>query len=235
MADEVAAKGATTRRPEFAAILGMNPMFAGLGEEAVRTIAALCTRRPLEADEVLFQKGDKGDALYGVRRGRVRIETGTAGGGRLTLNVLGPGDLFGEVALFDGQARTADAVAAEPSELFMVRRSDFLAFLEREPRIAVRILELLCQRIRWVSDRMEEAVLLPLHARLARRLCALADDFGSEVHISQEELGVYVGAARESVNRQLQEWRRAGIIDLRRGRISLLDMDRLNAAATGDS
>jgi len=68
----------------------------------------------------------------------------------------------------------------------------------------------------------------------ARRLCALADDFGSEVHISQEELGTYVGAARESVNRQLQEWRRAGIIDLARGRISLLDIERLNAAASGE-
>jgi CRP/FNR family cyclic AMP-dependent transcriptional regulator len=233
MADQPAAKG-PAKRPDFAALLGMNPLFAGLGEEAIGSIAGLCTRRQLDAGEVLFQKGDKGDALYGVRRGRIRIETGTAGGGRLTLNMLGPGDLFGEVALFDGQPRTADAISAEPSELFMVRRSDFLAYLEREPRITVRLLELLCQRIRWVSDRMEEAVLLPLHARLARRLCALADDFGSEVHISQEELGIYVGAARESVNRQLQEWRRAGIIELRRGRISLLDVDRLSAAASGE-
>jgi len=233
MADEPAAKGAP-KRPEFAALLAMNPLFAGLGEAAIRSIADLCVRRHLDGGEVLFQKGDKGDALYGVRRGRVRIETGTAGGGRLTLNVLGAGDLFGEVALFDGQARTADAIAAEPSELFMVRRGDFLGYLEREPRVTVRLLELLCQRIRWVSDRMEEAVLLPLQARLARRLCALADDFGSEVHISQEELGVFVGAARESVNRQLQEWRRAGIIELRRGRISLLDMDRLNAAANAE-
>jgi CRP/FNR family transcriptional regulator, cyclic AMP receptor protein len=231
MADQPAAKG-PAKRPDFAALLGMNPLFAGLGEEAIGSIAGLCTRRQLDAGEVLFQKGDKGDALYGVRRGRIRIETGTASGGRLTLNMLGPGDLFGEIALFDGQPRTADAISAEPSELFMVRRSDFLAYLEREPRITVRLLELLCQRIRWVSDRMEEAVLLPLHARLARRLCALADDFGSEVHISQEELGIYVGAARESVNRQLQEWRRAGIIELRRGRISLLDVDRLSAAAS---
>ena len=233
MSDQLAAKG-TSKRPEFAALLGMNPLFAGLGEEGIKSIAGLCTRRQLQASEVLFQKGDKGDALYGVRRGRIRIETGTAGGGRLTLNVLGPGDLFGEIALFDGQPRTADAIAAEPSELFMVRRSDFLGYLEREPRVTVRLLEMLCQRIRWVSDRMEEAVLLPLHARLARRLCALAEDFGSEVHISQEELGIFVGAARESVNRQLQEWRRAGIIELRRGRISLLDADRLNAVASGE-
>jgi CRP/FNR family transcriptional regulator, cyclic AMP receptor protein len=233
MAEDLALSG-KAKRPEFAALLGMNPIFAGLGDEAITAIATLCTKRQLDSGEVLFQKGDKGDALYGVRRGRVRVETGTAGGGRLVLNVLGPGDLFGEIALFDGQPRTADAIASEASELFMVRRSDFLSYLEREPRITIRLLELLCQRIRWVSDRMEEAVLLPLHARLARRLCALADDFGSEVHISQEELGTYVGAARESVNRQLQEWRRAGIIELGRGRISLLDMDRLNAAASGE-
>jgi CRP/FNR family transcriptional regulator, cyclic AMP receptor protein len=233
MADQLATRS-VSKRPEFAALLTMNPMFAGLGEDAIRSIASLCTRRHLDEGEVLFQKGDQGDALYGVRRGRVRIETGTAAGGRLTLNVLGPGDLFGEIAIFDGQPRTADAIAAEASELFMVRRSDFLAHLEREPRTTLRLLELLCQRIRWVTDRMEEAVLLPLHARLARRLCALADDFGSEVHISQEELGVYVGAARESVNRQLQEWRRAGIIELRRGRISLIDIERLSAAATGE-
>src|SRR5262245_20535552 len=233
MAEELAPKG-TSKRPEFAALLGMNALFSGLGDDAIRNIAGLCTRRHLDAGEVLFQKGDRGDSLYGVRRGRIRIETGTAGGGRLTLNVLGPGDLFGEIALFDGQPRTADAIAAEESELFMVRRSDFLTYLEREPRVTVRLLEMLCQRIRWVSDRMEEAVLMPLHARLARRLCALADDFGSEVHISQEELGISVGAARESVNRQLQEWRRAGIIELRRGRISLLDMARLSAAANGE-
>jgi CRP-like cAMP-binding protein len=97
--------------------------------------------------------------------------------------------------------------------------------------VAVRLIELLCQRIRFISERMEEAVLSPLPARLARRLCALADDFGAEVNISQEQLGIYVGAARESVNRQLQEWRRAGIVDLGRGRIMLVDVKKLQAEA----
>ena len=117
-------------------------------------------------------------------------------------------------AVLDGQPRTADATAAEPSELFVLRREDFLAHLEREPRVAVKLIELLCQRIRWMSERMEESMLQPLPVRLARRLCALASDFGSEVHISQEQLGIFVGAARESVNRQLQQWRRDGILDL---------------------
>ena len=82
-----------------------------------------------------------------------------------------------------------------------------------------------------MSERMEESVLQPLPVRLARRLCALASDFGSEVHISQEQLGVFVGAARESVNRQLQHWRKEGILDLQRGRILLQNMTKLTAVA----
>jgi CRP-like cAMP-binding protein len=147
---------------------------------------------------------------------------------------MGPGDLFGEVAVLDGQSRTADAAAGEPTELFVLRREDFLGHLEREPKVAIKIIQLLCQRIRWQSERMEESMLQPLPVRLARRLCALASDFGSEVHISQEQLGIFVGAARESVNRQLQLWRKDGILDLQRGRILLQNMTKLTAVARNE-
>lgn len=222
------------KQAEFAVILKMNPMFAELGAEELQRISQLCHTQQLAAGEMLFQKGDSGDALFGVRRGQIRIETGASDGSRLTLNFLGPGDLFGEVAVLDGQARTADATAAEPSELFVLRREDFLAHLEREPHVAVKLIELLCQRIRWMSERMEESMLQPLPVRLARRLCALASDFGSEVHISQEQLGIFVGAARESVNRQLQQWRRDGILDLQRGRVLLLNIGKLSAVARNE-
>jgi CRP-like cAMP-binding protein len=218
-----------SKQSEFAVLLKMNALFAGLGDEALNNIANLCSRRQIDGNEVLFQKGDKGDALYGIRRGQIRIETGTAGGGRLTLNIMGPGDVFGEIALLDGQARTADATATEKSELYVLRRDDFLAYLQREPSVSLRLIELLCQRIRWTSERMEEASLLPLNVRLAKRLVSLAADFGSEVHISQEQLGQYVGAARESVNRQLQEWRKQGILELGRSRIDILKLDKLTA------
>jgi CRP-like cAMP-binding protein len=135
------------------------------------------------------------------------------------------------VAVLDGQNRTADATAGEATELFVLRRDDFVNFLEREPKVAIRIIELLCQRIRWQSERMEESMLHPLPVRLARRLVALAADFGSEVHISQEQLGIFVGAARESVNRQLQSWRKDGILDLQRGRILLQNMNKLTLIA----
>src|ERR1700737_4411191 len=220
-----------SKAAEFAVILKLNAMFADLGTDELQRLSNLCHTQHLGNGEVLFQKGDAGDALFGVRRGQVRIETGASDGSRLTLNFMGPGDLFGEVAVLDGQSRTADATAGEVSELVVLRRQDFLEHLEREPRVAIKIIQLLCQRIRWQSERMEESVLQPLSVRLARRLCALAADFGSEVHISQEQLGVFVGAARESVNRQLQLWRKDGILDLQRGRILLLNMGRLTAVA----
>lgn len=215
----------------FARLLGANPFFAGLGEDALQAVAGLCVTRSLGTEEMLFLKGDPGDALYAVRRGQIRIATGTESGRRLTLNLLGSGDVFGEIALLDGRPRTADALAVEPTELFMVRRRDFLDLVERQPAVAIHIIEFLCRRIRWMSDRMEEAVLLPLPSRLSRRLLGLAEDFGAEIHVSQDDLAVFVGSTRESVNRQLQVWRRQGILDVGRGRVSVLDRTGLKSAA----
>src|SRR3984893_14871721 len=225
---------AMSKQAEFAVILKMNPMFADLGADELARISSLCHTQNLGVGEVLFQKGDPGDALFGIRRGQIRIETGASDGSRLTLNFMGAGDLFGEVAFLDGQTRTADATAGGPTELFVLRRDDFLSHLEREPKVAIKIIQLLCQRVRWQSERMEESMLQPLPVRLARRLCALAADFGSEVHISQEQLGVFVGAARESVNRQLQLWRKEGILDLQRGRILLRNLAKLMAVARNE-
>jgi CRP/FNR family cyclic AMP-dependent transcriptional regulator len=225
---------AMSKAVEFAVILKMNPMFAELGADELAQISNLCHTRHLAAGEMLFRKGDAGDALFGIRRGQIRIETAASDGGRLTLNFTGPGELIGEVAVLDGFGRTADAAAAEPTELFVLGRADLLGLLEREPKIALQIILQLCRRLRRQGERTEESMLQPLPVRLARRLCALASDFGSEVHISQEQLGVFVGAARESVNRQLQLWRKDGILDLQRGRILLQNMGKLAALAKNE-
>src|SRR6201986_5371239 len=102
-----------SKQAEFAVILKMNPMFADLGADELQRLSAFCHTQHLDGGEMLFQKGDPGDALFGVRRGQIRIETGASDGSRLTLNFLGPGDLFGEVAVLDGQSRAADAAARE--------------------------------------------------------------------------------------------------------------------------
>ncbi|MFE1599492.1 Crp/Fnr family transcriptional regulator [Methylobacterium sp. ID0610] len=215
----------------FGLLLRLNPLFSDLGPAVIDCLAGLTTTRTVRAGEILFQVGDPGDALYGVRRGEVRIETGTESGRRIVLNSLGAGDLFGEIALLDGRERTADAVASVASEVYVLRRSDLLAYLAREPDVAIRLIGLLCNRIRYIAGQMTEMATLSLGARLARRLTVLAEDFGNEIQISQEQLGAYVGGTRESVNRQLQVWRRAGLLDLRRGCVVLRDAEALARAA----
>ncbi|GJD49048.1 Cyclic AMP receptor protein [Methylobacterium crusticola] len=223
-----------TETRDLARLLAVNPFFASLGGAAVEAIAALCVTRSLEAGRTLFFKGDPGDALYAIRRGQIRITTGTEDGRRVTLNMLGPGDVFGEVALLDGHPRTATALASEPTDLFVILRSDLLALIESRPGLAVQLIELLCARIRWMSERAEEASFLALEQRVARRLLGLCNDYGAEVMVSQEDLAVFVGATRESVNRQLQAWKRAGVIATSRGRIRILDIGRLTARARID-
>lgn len=213
----------------LARLLATNAFFAEMGEDAITSIAGLCRTRSLARHEVLFQKGDPGDALYALRRGQVRIATGTADGRSVTLNLLGPGDVFGEIALLDGHPRTAEATALEATELFVIERRDFLGLLARDAATAIRIIGFLCGRLRWMSERMEEATLLPLDTRLARRLTLLSEDYGAEIQVTQTELAAFVGAARESVNRVLQDWRRAGIIDLGRSRVTVKTARRLAA------
>ena len=215
----------------FSALLMVNPLFAALGATTVEKIAALGTKVLLKPGEVLFLKGSEADALYAIRRGEIRVESGTAEGERVNFTILGAGDVFGEIGLLDGKGRSADARAVKSVELFRVQRRDFLSLLEREPKLAIRIIELLCERVRALSDRVEDTILLPLPARIARHLLSLARDFGIEIETTQEDLAVHVGAARETVSRQLQHWRRDGTLELRRGKIRILNAQKLRRQA----
>lgn len=224
-----------TKISPLVAALSTNDVFGGLGADIIQRIADLCVTHTLSDGETLFLKGDPGDALFCVRRGRILIVASTATGKQLTLNVLGSGDVFGEIALLDGQARTADAVASGATELLMIRRADFMELLRRNPEIALRLIELLCGRLRWATSRMEEASLFGLPSRLARRVLKLADDFGDEIEISQEELSNIVGSTRETVNRQLQVWRKSGAVELGRSRIRVKDRRQLERAAGAEA
>jgi CRP-like cAMP-binding protein len=216
-------------------LLSANPFFAGFAPDALGKIAAICRHRQLAAREVLFLKGDPSDGLYAIRRGLVRIGTTDDLGQQMTINVLGGGDILGEIALLDGRSRTADAVAMEDTAMFFLPRRDFLGLLEREPSITQQLIGLLCARLRDVIGRMEETTFLPAAIRLARRILVLAADYGAEVRASQEELASLTGVTRETVNRQLQSWKRAGIISLARGRLVINDLEGFRRLAKVDA
>jgi CRP/FNR family cyclic AMP-dependent transcriptional regulator len=206
-----------------------SPLFRRLPPATLDRIAALAAQRSYRRGEVVFSAGDPGDVLFGVVSGRIRISTGNADGREIFLNIMEPGDTFGEIALLDGGTRTATAVAIEPSELVSVRREPLFGLLEQETKAALELLRLCGERLRWTSGLLEDAVFLDAPARLAKRLLSLSELHGEEaaggrsVRISQEELASFLGVSRQAVNEQLQAWKARGWVALGRGTVTVHD------------
>jgi CRP-like cAMP-binding protein len=174
-----------------------------------------------------------------VVAGQVRISTGAADGREIFLNIMEPGDTFGEIALLDGGTRTATATAMTASELVSIRREPLYALLGREPQVAVELLRLCGERLRWTSGLLEDAALLDAPARLAKRLLSLGRLHGEKngdgftLRISQEDLASFLGVTRQAVNQQLQAWKAGGLLDLARGAVVVQDPAALARAARG--
>lgn len=220
------------------AVLEHNFLFHGLPAPSIDAIARLAHRKTYEKGVQIFNQGDDGDALYGVASGRVRIFTADDKGHEVSLNVLGPGDTFGEIALLDGLPRTASAAAIEPSKLVIIPRSQFVEHLERDSGLAMHLMKLLCERLRWVSDLIEESSFLAGPARVAKRLSILVETYGrplpgsgTELVISQAELGQFLGISRQIINQYLRSWCEHGWVELKRGRIVVYDIDAIRDVA----
>jgi CRP-like cAMP-binding protein len=208
-------------------LIERNSLFRGLPHKTIDRVAALATRRSYEENTIIFMRGDPGDSLCGVVTGRVRISASRAGGKEVFLNIMEPGDAFGEIALLDGSPRTATATATARTELMILQREAFFALLRTEPQLAEHLIQLLCKRVRWTAEQMEDSALLTVPAKLAKRLLSLASLHGREspegarLAISQEELAQFLGLSRQIVNQHLQAWRAKGWISLGRGSITL--------------
>jgi CRP-like cAMP-binding protein len=195
-------------------------IFSSLDERALDALVRVTTTRTLEAGEVLFRKGDPGRQLFGVLAGRLKVLTSGADGKDFVMNLCDPGEVIGEIALLDSNPRSATIVAHERSRLLVLDRRDFLPFLERHPRVAIELAELLARRLRRLSELAEDSLLLALQARIAKKLLSLAERYGRptpeglliDLPLSQQELGDMVGASRESINKQLRAWTQEGIL-----------------------
>lgn len=186
--------------------------------------------------QAIFLKGDDASAgMMAVDSGRVRIVSNSADGKEVILRVIGPGEIFGEIAMLDGGTRTADAVAMGDAEILHVRQADFLAFLEDNPRLCIDLLKLVCQRLRSTSEQLEDFSFLDLRTRLAKGLLHLASEHGRpvdgggpiDIAISQQTLAAMMGTSREAVNRQLRLWQDEGLVALRRNTVTVLDSPAL--------
>jgi len=210
-------------------ILERTRLFRGLPEATIQRISALSMRRSYSNGAIVFSQADPGDALYGVVTGKIRISASSRNGKQMFLNIMEPGDTFGEIALLDGRHRTATASATTPSELIIITRDHFLQLLKREPELVSHVMQLLCERIRWTSGLAEESALLSVPERLARRLLSLGQLHGRktpngvELSISQEDVAQFLGLTRQAVNQHLQNWKTQGWLTLGRSKIVILD------------
>lgn len=217
-------------RPETVdkrSLLRAHPFFKGLDEAVIDWLVPHVRSRRVKKGTVLFRKGDAGSELYVVCAGAVRISSPSEQGGDAIFNLIVPGDIFGEIAFLDRGARTADAVVVESGEVMVVDRRDFVEMLRTHPEVSMRLIEILCSRIRRTSEQVEDIVFLGLPHRLAKILLQLdrrtpAGKAPNKIRITQNEISQMIGASRESTNKQLRDWQRRKWLKLERNCVVVL-------------
>ena len=218
------------------ALLRSHPFFTGLDGRIVERLVPRAITRKVKRGTLLFRKGDAGSNLYAVCAGAVRVSAPSDQGKDAIFNLIVPGEIFGEVAFLDGGPRTADAVMIEPGELMVVERRDFLPLLKDYPELALRLLEVLCGRLRRTSQQVEDIVFLGLEPRLAKALLYLYEHSSSrpsqKLKVTQRDLGQLIGVSREGVNKQLRSWQRRKWLKLERGGLVILAPDALRRLVT---
>jgi CRP-like cAMP-binding protein len=220
--------------PERRQLLRKSPLFARLPDEEADAILAQAIIERYSAGTPIFAKGDPGNSMMAVLAGRVVISVLSAEGKEVILNIIEEGEVVGEIALLDGKERSADVTAMTNCELLVIARRSFLPLLDR-PALTRELLMVLCEKVRRTSEQVEDVLFLDVEARIAKVLLRLArsrsqrPDNRIVLRISQRELGNLVGVTRESVNKQLQAWRRFGIIALENGAIVIRDLAALKA------
>lgn len=213
------------------------PLFAQLSTEQLTRLAGLARPHRHGKEHVIFNEGDPGTALYLIVKGRVKIGQSSPDGKERILALLGPGDVFGDLALLDGGPRSADAVVAEDAELLVIPRQEFMTFVLEQPQVAMRLLVVLSQRLRRTNLLVHDAAFFDVRGRLARVLLELARADGEAEpggallcpQLTQSDLAGMVGVTRESINKWLRYYERSGIVLRRRGRLVVVDPQRLAA------
>lgn len=222
-------------------VLAKAPLFAVLPDAERQRLGALLRARRYARGEVIFLEGDEGTSLCLIAEGRIKIQLTGADGREVVLNVYGPGEIFGELALLDGEPRSADAIAQDASRVFWLQRDDFQAFLDSHPHAAMMMLASLSRRLRHTTRVVQDATFLDVPARLARVLLDLAAHDGKAIEAgiriesrpTQSELAAMVGATRESVNRALGGFKKRGMVCEEQHHLVIVQPERLRACADG--
>jgi CRP-like cAMP-binding protein len=219
------------------AFLRGHPIFGALPPELLDQLGSYAIPRSVKRGTMIFARGDAGDALFAVFAGTVKISTPSAEGKGAVFNMLEPGAIFGEIAVLDGLPRSADAVALTDCELMVIERRDFVALVRERTEFALKLIEVLCRRLRHTTEQLEDVMFLDLPGRLAKALLqasAVPSSGGKKIVLTQRSLSEIIGMSRESTNKQLRAWEKRKWIELQRGGIVILAPDALETIAAAE-
>jgi len=208
-------------------------LLADVPDEALHALLTIARRRTFARGEIVFHRGDPADSLNLIRKGRFSVRIGTPLGDTAMLSVRGPGDAFGELALLGHEPlRSATVSALEAAETSSIHRDDFERLRHEHPTVNDVLVGILTDRLRRLSDQLVEAYYVPADRRVLRRVCELAELYGTGgeevvVPLTQEEIAELAGTSRATVNRVLREAERRGSVELLRGRTAILDLAEL--------
>jgi CRP/FNR family cyclic AMP-dependent transcriptional regulator len=189
----------------------------------------------VRAKQVVLAQGERSDEMYAVIHGRLKVMRSNTEGRELTLAILEAGEVFGELAMLDGGPRTATIEALEDCELLVLQRAMVDQYLNNHPLVMRSMIQTLCERLRSADELVQDTLFLPLPQRLAKVLRQLAQNHGDhsadgiriDLKLTQQELANFVGATRESVNKQLSAWETQGWLNMRGGYILISSLDSL--------
>jgi CRP/FNR family transcriptional regulator, cyclic AMP receptor protein len=226
----------TRRVADKRAILRDHYLFGKLTPQHIDRLSACIVTKTVKRGTNIFAKGDPGTSLCAIGAGTVRISVPLVDGKDAVFNVLGKGDIFGEIALLDGHPRSADATAVTDCDLYVIERRDFLPVMREEPEIALKLIEILCTSLRRTTEQAAEVMFLDLPSRLAKALMRLlGSDAGGtrerKISITQQDLGNIIGMSRESINKQLRLWEDKKWVRLERNAVVILATDAIAAIA----
>ena len=227
---------AVSRAVTKRAFLREHPIFGGLEPELLDQLSSYAVPRSVKRGTVIFARGDSGSALFAICSGTVKISAPSAHGRGAVFNVISEGAIFGEIAVLDGLPRTADAVALTDCELMVIERRDFVALLRERSDFALKLIEVLCRRLRHTTEQLEDVMFLDLPGRLAKALLQAAGGdgkvaSGTKIALTQRNLSEMIGMSRESTNKQLRAWEKQNLIALQRGGLVITAPEALEEIA----
>ncbi|GAA1773702.1 Crp/Fnr family transcriptional regulator [Kocuria aegyptia] len=216
-------------------VLRRAPLFASLDDQAFGALTEELTEVDLSRGSTLFHEGDPGDQLYFIISGKIKLGRTAPDGRESLVAIMGPGELFGEMALFDPSPRSTSATAVSETRLAGLKHENLKKVIERSPDVSAQLLQALARRLRRTNESLADLVFSDVPGRVAKALLDLADRFGRPAtdgilvahELTQEELAQLVGASRETVNKALAEFVQRGWIRLEARAVVILDLQRL--------